>query len=213
MLQKRFDFLVATVFLGLLPIDAHAYLDPGTGSMLLSVVMGLVSTGYFVIRRLPSMMRALFFRMTGKRDDLKNNSIVFYSESRSYWLTFKPVLEALHQRGVKCTYLTSDENDPVFNAGLDDTVRSKYIGKGNTAYTTSTPISSTVLTITMRCFVRDRDRQKACADSKNFAERLAKIYRFSDVHIWMSMLHERSRSVCRNPVRYWLRRLGDATVC
>ena len=68
MLQKRFDFLVATVFLGLLPIDAHAYLDPGTGSMLLSVVMGLVSTGYFVIRRLPSMMRALFFRMTGKRE-------------------------------------------------------------------------------------------------------------------------------------------------
>ena len=64
MLKKRFDFLVATVFLGLLPIDAHAYLDPGTGSMLLSVVMGLVSTGYFVIRRLPSMMRALFFRMT-----------------------------------------------------------------------------------------------------------------------------------------------------
>lgn len=48
MLKKRFDFLVATVFLGLLPIDAHAYLDPGTGSMLLSVVMGLVSTGYFV---------------------------------------------------------------------------------------------------------------------------------------------------------------------
>lgn len=77
MLQKRFDFLVATVFLGLLPIDAHAYLDPGTGSMLLSVVMGLVSTGYFVIRRLPSMMRALFFRMTGKRDDLKTIPLFF----------------------------------------------------------------------------------------------------------------------------------------
>lgn len=77
MLKKRFDFLVATVFLGLLPIDAHAYLDPGTGSMLLSVVMGLVSTGYFVIRRLPSMMRALFFRMTGKRDDLKTIPLFF----------------------------------------------------------------------------------------------------------------------------------------
>ena len=148
MLKKRFDFLVATVFLGLLPIDAHAYLDPGTGSMLLSVVMGLVSTGYFVIRRLPSMMRALFFRMTGKRDDLKNNSIVFYSESRSYWLTFKPVLEALHQRGVKCTYLTSDEDDPVFNAGLDDTVRAKYIGKGNAAYTALSFLEADVFALT-----------------------------------------------------------------
>ena len=58
--EKTLCFLVATVFLGLLPIDAHAYLDPGTGSMLLSVVMGLVSTGYFVIRRLPSMIARSF---------------------------------------------------------------------------------------------------------------------------------------------------------
>ena len=146
------------------------------------------------------------------------------------------MLEALHQRGVKCTYLTSDEDDPVFNAGLDDTVRAKYIGKGNTAYTALSFLEADVFALTTPGidvlqirrspgvkkyvhivhavgdihtykfysfdFVRDRGRQKVCADSRNFAERLTKIYRSSDVHIWMSMLHERSRSVCRNPVRY-----------
>lgn len=58
------------------------------------------------------------------------------------------MLEALHQRGVKCTYLTSDENDPVFNAGLDDTVRSKYIGKGNTAYTALSFLEADVFALT-----------------------------------------------------------------
>ncbi len=118
-----------------LPIDAYAYLDPGTGSMLLSVIVGLVSSAYFVIRKLPSLLRALFFKLTGKKDDLKNNSIVFYAESAAYWSTFKPVLEALAKKNEKVTYLTSDENDPVFRSGLTDTVHAKFIGKGQTAYT------------------------------------------------------------------------------
>lgn len=119
----------------LAPIDAYAYLDPGTGSMLLSVIVGLVSSAYFVIRKLPSLMRSAFFSLTGKKDDLKNNSIVFYAESAAYWSTFKPVLEALVKKGQKVTYLTSAEKDPVFTSGLESHVHAKFIGKGQTAYT------------------------------------------------------------------------------
>ena len=54
-------------------MPAHAYLDPGTGSMLLSVVVGLVSGAYFVIRKLPATLRALFFRLTGKTDQMKGS--------------------------------------------------------------------------------------------------------------------------------------------
>ena len=118
-----------------LPINAYAYLDPGTGSMLLSVLIGLTSSAYFLVRKLPSMVRSVFFKFTGKKDDLKNNSIVFYAESAAYWSTFKPVLEALAAKNVRCTYLTSDENDPVFKSGLDKWVHAKFIGKGQTAYT------------------------------------------------------------------------------
>lgn len=117
------------------PVDAFAYLDPGTGSMLLSVIVGVVSSAYFFIRRLPSLIRSTFFKFSGNKDDLKNNSIVFYAESKTYWSTFKPVLEVLAQKNQKVTYLTSDENDPVFNSGLDEWVHAKFIGKGQTAYT------------------------------------------------------------------------------
>ena len=81
------------------------------------------------------MIRAAFFKLNGKKDDLKNNSIVFYAESAAYWSTFKPVLEALAKKETRVTYLTSDEKDPVFKSGLDKWVHAKFIGKGQTAYT------------------------------------------------------------------------------
>ena len=115
-------------------MPAHAYLDPGTGSMLLSVVVGLVSGAYFVIRKLPSTLRALFFRLTGKTDQMKGSDLTFYAESAAYWMTFKPILEALEKRGIKSTYLTSAQDDPVFSCGLS-CVSARFIGKSNTAYT------------------------------------------------------------------------------
>ena len=53
-------FVILSILLE--PQAAHAYLDPGTGSMLLSVFVGLVSGVYFVIRKLPSTLRSLFFQ-------------------------------------------------------------------------------------------------------------------------------------------------------
>lgn len=124
------------LLVGLFPLDAWAYLDPGTGSMLLSVLVGLVSSAYFLLRRLPAIMRAFFFRLAGKKDDLKGNGIVFYSEGRAYWSTFRPVLLALVKRRVSVTFLTSDPKDPVFGASeLSPFVHARFIGKGNTAYT------------------------------------------------------------------------------
>lgn len=136
-MRRTVSFSHATYALLMLcaPLDAYAYLDPGTGSMLLSVFVGLISSAYFLIRKLPSLLRALFFKFTGKKDDLKNNSIVFYAESAAYWSTFKPILECLAKKQVHVTYLTSAENDPVFSAGLNEYVRAKFIGKGQTAYT------------------------------------------------------------------------------
>ena len=128
--RSSLSALICVTLLAYQPINAYAYLDPGTGSMLLSVIVGVVSSGYFFIRKLPSLIRATFFKFSGNKEDLKNNSIVFYAESKSYWSTFKPVLEALSKKQTKVSYLTSDENDPVFQSGLDKWVHAKFIGKG-----------------------------------------------------------------------------------
>ncbi len=133
--MDKFFKILSIAALAYAPVNAWAYLDPGTGSMLLSVLIGLTSSAYFLIRKLPGMIRAAFFKLNGKKDDLKNNSIVFYAESAAYWSTFKPVLEALAKKETRVTYLTSDEKDPVFKSGLDKWVHAKFIGKGQTAYT------------------------------------------------------------------------------
>ena len=149
--MKKLNSLVITsglVLLTLEPTPAWAYLDPGTGSMLLSVVVGVISSAYFFIRRLPSLIRALFFKFSGNKDDLKKNSIVFYAESAAYWSTFQPVLAALVKKGVSATYLTSDENDPVFNSDLKNHIHAKFIGKGQTAYTALGFLEANVFALT-----------------------------------------------------------------
>ena len=130
----RLPVMFAVALALLEPPAAYAYLDPGTGSMLLSVFVGLVSGIYFLIRKLPAAARSLFFRMTGKTDQMKGSDLVFYAESAAYWGTFRPVLEALDKLGIHSTYLTSAENDPVFQSDLK-CVKARYIGKANSAYT------------------------------------------------------------------------------
>ncbi len=132
-MTKKFAVFISVILL-FEPQAAFAYLDPGTGSMLLSVVVGLVSSAYFLARRLPSLIRAFFYKLSGKKDDLKTSGIVFYSERASYWSTFEPVLRALETKGEPVTYLTSDQNDPVFKAGLKN-VTATFVGQGQTAYT------------------------------------------------------------------------------
>ncbi len=137
--SRNASLAAAAAALAFAPLDAWAYLDPGTGSMLLSVVVGLVSSAYFVARKLPSMIRSLVYRVSGRKDDLARNRIAVYSESKSYWTTWRPVLLALARRGAAVTYFTSAENDPVFDEAFQKECRglvtARFIGTGNAAYT------------------------------------------------------------------------------
>lgn len=130
MKQKLYIYILLLT----LPTPAFAYLDPGTGSMLLSAIVGLVATALFSIKSFYYKLTSLFYRLIGKKVEKTSSKLVFYSEGGHYWKTFKPVLEALDQLKVQAEYLTSDEAD----AGLkfeSDYITSRFIGEGNRAYT------------------------------------------------------------------------------
>lgn len=116
------------------PSVSFAYLDPGTGSMLLSVFVGFSSAAYFGLRKLPSLLRATVYKLTGKKGDIEKASIVFYSESRNYWSTFKPIIKELVNKNVDVLYLTSDEGEEIFSDPEFKAVKARFIGKGNQAF-------------------------------------------------------------------------------
>ena len=123
---------VATIFAQ----PAFGYLDPGTGSMLTSALVGLVASIIFFLKGLYYKGMRGVFGYLGLRAKVSegNHKLVFYSEGRQYWNTFKPVIDELVRRGERCEYLTSDEEDPGLLAA-SDLVSTKYIGAGSAAYT------------------------------------------------------------------------------
>ena len=109
------------LFFLLVPVYAFAYLDPGTGSLLLYAVIGIASSVIFALRNLWYRILELVFSGKGKnaaRKDLPD--IVFHSEGKKYWHIFQPVVEALLKRNVPCAYISPDKSDPGLTFMTDD---------------------------------------------------------------------------------------------
>ena len=121
------------IILAAIPLPLFAYLDPGSGSMLFSAVIGIVATLFFVVKGFLFKIIDLpaYIAGAGRKRD-KKRQLVFFSEGPQYWNVFKPVIDALVEKGVSCTYLSSKKTDP----GLkyeNDLVETKFIGEGNKA--------------------------------------------------------------------------------
>lgn len=95
------------------PIALFAYLDPGTGSLLLSSVVALIASGVF-------FFKGMFYRIIRitsgggikiKKGKIDNNQLVFYSEGKQYHNVFKPILKYLDSISYPYTYLTSSIKD------------------------------------------------------------------------------------------------------
>jgi hypothetical protein len=107
------------------------YIDPGTGSMLFSILIGAAATLYFLSRAL--VIKAKVFFSGGRTDTKSFSPFIIYCEGKQYWNVFKPVLDEFERRNTGLLYLTSAEDDPVFNAGYQF-IKSEYIGEGNRAF-------------------------------------------------------------------------------
>jgi hypothetical protein len=109
------------------------YIDPGTGSMLFSILIGAAATLYFLFRALIIKFRTL---LSGGRADKKDDtefSFVIYNEHKRYWNVFEPVVNEFEKRKIGLLYLASSEDDPVF-ARDNRHITVRFIGEGNRAW-------------------------------------------------------------------------------
>ncbi len=120
-------------FLLVCPSAAFAYLDPGSGSILISALIGLLATAFFSFKGFYYKARNLYIGFFNLRTDKDGYKLIFYSEGGQYWLSFKPILVSLDRMGISALYLTSGKTDPGLNF-ISNYIKTRYIGEGNKAY-------------------------------------------------------------------------------
>jgi len=109
------------------------YIDPGTGSMLFTVVLGLLGTVVFFFRGLILKLKSMAGGAKGKRVNSDKLPIVIYSDHKRYWNVFKPICDEFERRKQKIVYMTQSDDDPVLNAGYEY-IEGRYIGAGNRGF-------------------------------------------------------------------------------
>lgn len=98
---------------------AYAYLDPGSGSALISVITATIGSLWHTIK-------TGYYSLTGKKTAKhsyvsQTDSLVIFSEGKAYWGTFQPLIEELIKLKIPFRYLSLDVYDPALK------IESKYM--------------------------------------------------------------------------------------
>ncbi len=133
--MSRFFRLYICLAVIFCPSYAWAYLDPGTGNILVYLVVSLVGAGAFFLKNIYYRLRSMGGSASAPVtvNENRHQRLALFSEGRAHWGTFKPVIERLLERGYDFTYLTLDVNDPALlidNPHMD----SRYLGHGTSAF-------------------------------------------------------------------------------
>lgn len=110
------------------------YIDPGTGAMLFTTILGIITTAAFAFKKLFIKLK---FYVSGGRSGGEANSeklpIVIFSDSKRYWNVFKSICDVFESRGLECNYWTLSSDDPALDEKYEH-VKCQFIGEGNHGY-------------------------------------------------------------------------------
>ena len=109
------------------------YIDPGTGSMLFTILIGAVSAGYFVLQKLRLKLKFVLSGGRAGTAGAEKLSYVIFSDSKRYWNVFKPICDEFEKRGIEASYWTMSEDDPGLSQSYAH-VKPLFIGEGNKAF-------------------------------------------------------------------------------
>ena len=126
------------------------YIDPGTGSMLFSLFIGIAAAASFGLRALFMKIRFMFSvrkaeeernERAGLSDSvypppLKHDAgipFAIFSDHKRYWNVFKPICDEFEKRQIPLAYYTASHDDPALTASYRF-VRTEFLGDGNRPY-------------------------------------------------------------------------------
>ena len=109
------------------------YIDPGTGSMLFAVLIGVIGAASFLLKNGIAKLRFIMTGGKGKYEAAKKIPYVIFSDDKRYWKNFEPICRELDKRGVDVIYMTASPDDPVLDNPYEH-IHGEFIGEGNKAF-------------------------------------------------------------------------------
>lgn len=111
----------------------NLYIDPGTGSMLFTILIGVIGAAVYSARMLLIKLR---FRLSGGKAEgaVERIPLVIFSDDKRYWTVFEPICREINRRGRDVVYMTASEDDPALKNPYPH-VKAQFIGEGNKAFT------------------------------------------------------------------------------
>lgn len=134
MLKKYRSHLAILLTALSISTQAYAYLDPGTGNILIYAIISILGSVFYVAKTINyKLLKMLGLSKATDSNVTGHKELVLFSEGKSYWLTFKPVIEALIEKQQPFTYYTMDIEDPALTIE-NDYMNSRYVGSGVRAF-------------------------------------------------------------------------------
>lgn len=119
------------------------YIDPGTGSMLFTILIGVIGAGIYSLRMLWIKLR---FKLSGGKVEAnrKKTPFVIFSDDKRYWTIFEPICREMDKRGKDLVYMTASEDDPALNNPYPH-VKAEFIGSDNKAFARLNFLNATIV--------------------------------------------------------------------
>ena len=109
------------------------YIDPGTGSMLFTILIGVLSAAIYAFRDALVKLKVMISGGNAKHRDAEQVPFVFFTDSKRYWSIFKPLCDEMEKRGEEVLYLTAEADDPLLKEAYQN-IKTEFAGAGNKAY-------------------------------------------------------------------------------
>ena len=130
-MNKKFFTLLILMILG--ANCAYAYLDPGTSSMIFTIIVGTISYIFFLLYPFWEKIKSIILKGFGIKKVNTEHPIVIYTESKRYYHVFNDIIDEFEKRQYPLLVYVSD-NDDDFLTKKYNYVKVKNIGTGNKAY-------------------------------------------------------------------------------
>lgn len=173
------------------------YIDPGTGSMLFAILIGIIGALKYVVRL--GMVKLRFILSGGKKVDMNSGRIpyVIFSDNKRYWNIFEPICREFNQRGIDIVYMTASKDDPVLECPYEH-VKGEFVGNNNKAFAKLNFLNATIVlssTPGLEIYQWKRSKDVQCYVHILHAASEVTLYRMFGIDYYDSMLLSSQRQL------------------